>query len=282
MGTFSYERDLRKLQLKVLDIAKYFVQFCKNNNLTCYFCGGGCIGAIRHKGFIPWDDDLDFFMPRDSYEMLLTIWKDNDQYVLSYPNENLVNHELCATVQDIKTTYVKDYQKNIDTVHGIGIDIFPIDGCPTSKLDRWLQIINGYLFQLFCSQVIPIRHGGIKQNIAKLALTLITSKELRYKIWKQSENKIKKYKIADCNYVTEIYAGPGYMMNQYPKSAFESAIWVPFEDCLMPIPVGYDDYLRIAFGDYMSLPPEEKRVHGHDAIIIDLDKPYKDGNCTRC
>lgn len=64
------QTDLKEIQAVTLTMSKYFVQFCQENNLLCYFCGGGCIGAVRNQGFIPWDDDLDFFMPRPDYEKL--------------------------------------------------------------------------------------------------------------------------------------------------------------------------------------------------------------------
>lgn len=68
------QTDLKEIQAVTLTMSKYFVQFCQENNLLCYFCGGGCIGAVRSQGFIPWDDDLDFFMPRPDYEKLKKLW----------------------------------------------------------------------------------------------------------------------------------------------------------------------------------------------------------------
>ena len=85
---------------------------------------------------------------------------------------------------------------------------------------------------------------------------------------------MSKYKIDDCDAITEICAGLYYMKKRYPKQCFSRAVKYDFEDTKMPVPVGYDEYLKIAFGDYMKLPPEEKRKPGHDAILIDTERSY--------
>ena len=271
----NYDSELlKKVQAVDLEIAKFFVEFCKKKQLLCYFCGGGCIGAVRHKGFIPWDDDLDFFMPRDDYEKLKKLWKDTERYALLYPTELYNDHNIFVTLRDKKTTMIKPYQKNIDTVHGIAIDIFPLDGYPNSTFQRWCQIFWGLVYQLYCAQMIPQNHGGLTSFAGKIGLSLIKSPKMRYKIWKFAEKQMSKYRISECNAITEICAGPRYMKNKYPKEIFAGALFIDFEDTKMPVPVGYDKYLRIVFGDYMKLPPEDKRVTEHEGLIIDTDKPY--------
>lgn len=84
-----------------------------------------------------------------------------------------------------------------------------------------------------------------------------------------------KYPIEDCEYVTELCAGPHYMKNRYPREAFDRPVYREFEGYSMPIPQGYDAYLRIAFGDYRKLPPKEKQVAHHDVVLCDLDNSYK-------
>lgn len=275
MGMQIYDDELlNKVQQIDLEAAKFFVSFCKNHNIMCYFCGGGCIGAIRHKGFIPWDDDLDFFIPRDDYERLKRVWKDTDKYALLYPTETYNDHCMYITLRDKTTTMIKPYQEEIDTIHGISLDIFPLDGYPNSRISRFKQVIWGLIYQLYCAQVVPENHGKIVFLTGKIALGLIKNSKTRYKIWKKAEKEMSKYAIKDCNAITEICAGPGYMKNKYPKELFEEAVFVPFEDTEMPVPVGYDGYLRIAFGDYMKLPPAEKRTPQHDAVLIDPDNSF--------
>lgn len=268
--------QLRAIQNIDLEMAKQFVSFCEQNGLLTFFCGGGCIGAVRHRGFIPWDDDLDFFMPRDDYEKLKLLWKDTDRYSLLYPSKEYNDHNLFVTLRDKKTTMIKPYQKDMDIVHGISIDIFPLDGYPNNKIQRLSQVFWALVYQLYCAQIVPENHGKVIETIGKTALSIIKDKKKRYRIWKYAEKQMSKYDISECEAITEICAGPGYMKNKYPKECFEKAIYLDFEDTKMPVPVGYDTYLRIAFGDYMQLPPEDKRVPSHDAIVVDTERPYTD------
>ena len=120
----------RELQKKGLEMARYFKDFCEAHDLLFYFCGGCCIGAIRHKGFIPWDDDVDFFMPREDYEKLKVLWPreaDTQRYTLVTQTETLVDHNLFITIRDNNTTAVKPYQKGIDMCHGLAMDILPLE-----------------------------------------------------------------------------------------------------------------------------------------------------------
>ena len=271
----EYDRkQLKDIQNTILRMGKFFADYCSENGLLCYMCGGGCIGALRHKGFIPWDDDLDFFMPREDYEKLKKIWREHERYALIYPTETYNDHNMFMTLRDRQTTMIKTYQKDLDIVHGLAIDIFPIDGCPSSAFRRSGQLFWGLVYQLFCSRLVPEKHGKAVSLAGQSLLALVRSPKRRYRIWRYAEKQMSRYRIEDCEYITEICAGPGYMKNRYPKEAFEKRIDVPFENTTMPIPEGCDAYLSIAFGDYMTLPPEEKRRPSHESVITDVSNPY--------
>ena len=94
--------DLKAIQARSLEMAEYFVAFCKEHGLLCYLCGGGAIGALRNKGFIPWDDDLDFFMPRKDYEKLAELWPQyaDERYFLSKSSKDYVDRNLFITIRD--------------------------------------------------------------------------------------------------------------------------------------------------------------------------------------
>lgn len=269
--------ELDELQNKSIEMAKYFVDFCKKHDLICYLCGGGCIGTIRHQGMIPWDDDLDFFMPRKDYEKMWRLWKKENKtsdYVLEKSDESHVDYNLFVTIRDKKTTLIKPYQKDLNITHGVALDILPLDGYPDNKFQRKMQCFWALVYSLYCAQLVPQNHGAKVAMAGKIALGIVPWKKVRHAIWRFAEKQMIKYDIKDCKGITELCSGPGYMKNWYPKEAFDKAIFRPFEDGEMPIPVGYDAYLKIAFGDYMQMPPEEKRVGHHDALFMDLSKPY--------
>lgn len=269
---------LRKLQLKELDTLVYFKEFCDKNNLLFYLCGGCCIGSLRTGGFIPWDDDIDILMPRDDYEKLYKLW-DNDKherFKLLRTDEKIFTGNIFTTIVDAETTCVKANQAHLDIPFGIMMDIFPIDGCPKGKFKRTMQKLNAMIYSLFLAQIVPENHGGIMALGSKFLLSIVKSPKAREKKWRNAERRMSKYKISDCEYITELCEGVHSMQPEYPKEWFASAVYREFEGLQMPIPVGYDPYLKKAFGDYMTPPPEDKQKPHHDMILVDTERSYKE------
>lgn len=270
--------DLKDIQKKGLEMLIYLKKICDENNLTFFLCGGCCIGTIRHGGFIPWDDDVDVFMKRDDYEKLKTIWNstaDTEKYEIVFPNENLHTRNLFATINDNNTTFIKTHQKDLDINHGLVLDILPLDGCPSSNIKRKKQIFWALVYSIFCAQMVPTNHGKFVNMLGKGILSAVPSKKLRYKIYKFAEKQMTKYKINECEKITELCSGPVYMMNEYPKEIFQKTVYKQFEGYSMPIPFGYDEYLKMVFGDYMKLPPKDKQVPHHDTVFFDMNNSYK-------
>lgn len=269
---------LKKLQSKSLEILKYFKKFCEENDLTFYLCGGCCIGAVREKGFIPWDDDIDVFMPRNDYKKLYTLWNekaDTEKFSCLKNTKDKFVGNIFITIVDNNTTLIKPYQKELDIPQGVVIDVFPLDGCPSGKIKRRIQKFWAMIYSLYGAQVAPKKHGKMVNLVGNILLRLAPSKNIRYSIWSFAEKKMSKYSINECDKITELCAGPYYMKNEYPKSAFIRPVYKEFEYCMMPLPTGYDKYLSMAFGDYMNLPPKEEQKPHHDITFLDLDNSYK-------
>lgn len=270
--------DLDKLRRKGLEILLYFKDICEKNNLKFYFCGGCCIGAIRHKGFIPWDDDVDIFMPREDYEKLAEIWEeqaDTEKYSYVRTTKDHFTRLQFAMISDNETTFIKTRQWDLDTNHGVRIDILPLDGCPSGRFARKMQIMWGLIYSMFIVCEAHSSKGKLFEIIGKILLALAITDKNRYRVAKFAEKRMSRYKISDCEKITELCAWYQYMVNEYPKSAFEEQLYVDFEGYQLPIPVGYDDYLKMAFGDYMKLPPVESQVAKHDLVYYNLNEGYE-------
>ena len=270
---------LRDLQLKVLDILLYFNNFCKEHNLKFFLYGGSCIGAVRHKGFIPWDDDIDLLMPRDDYERLEGLWNkyaDTKRYSYCRSDKDINYKHPMTTIRDNNTTFIRDYQVDLDVNHGVRMDIIPYDGCPESKAKRFIQIGWAFIFHLFNREATTSTHFRHIGKIGEIILKIIKNKNTRYKIWKYAERQMAKYPINDdTKYVTDLVSAFRFIKLRYLKVFFDDTIFKEFEGHDMPIPGGYDGYLKMAFGDYMELPPEEEQEPKHGAIYIDLENSYK-------
>ena len=205
------KEEIKEIQEKSLEMALYFKQICEENNLLFYFCGGCCIGAIRHQGFIPWDDDVDVFMPRRDYEKLKRIWKlkaNTERYTLENSDRYHIDHNLFLNIRDNETTFIRPYQKELDISQGLILDVLPIDGCPSGKVQRKLQLVWTMIYSVYRAQLVPENHGKLVSKIGKLLLSIVPSKGLRYRIWTFAEKQMTKYKIEDCEFVTELCAGP--------------------------------------------------------------------------
>ena len=272
------KKDLARLHGELLDIMAEIIRVCEVCGIPYFIQGGTAIGALFNKGIVPWDDDIDILMPRDDYEKLYKLWDNdkNERFKLLRTDEKIFTGNIFTTIVDTETTCVKANQAHLDIPFGIMMDIFPIDGCPKGKFKRTMQKLNAMIYSLFLAQIVPENHGGIMALGSKFLLSIVKSPKAREKKWRNAERRMSKYKIADCEYITELCEGVHSMQPEYPKEWFASAVYREFEGLQMPIPVGYDPYLKKAFGDYMTLPPEDKQKPHHDMILVDTERSYKE------
>ncbi|MBQ4569261.1 MAG: LicD family protein [Ruminococcus sp.] len=273
-------KELRELQLCELEGLTFFDSFCRKHGLTYYLCGGCLIGAVRHKGFIPWDDDTDVLMPRPDYEKFLELYrKENPSQrfvLLDDSDANSFSGNIFAVLTDTDHTMVKDYQEDMDIPHGIPLDIFPIDGLAEKKLARYMQYFWVMVYSLFRAQMVPKNQGGLLAFGSRVLLGIFRNRKTRYKIWRFAEKRMTRYNFEESENVAEFCAGFYFMKKVYPRELIYSGTTeVEFEGRSFLAMKGYDEYLKIPFGNYMELPPEEQRIPHHEIIRLELNKPCR-------
>ncbi|MDU1973254.1 LicD family protein [Veillonella rogosae] len=269
----------KEIQEKELTMLLYFKEFCDKHYLRFYLCGGGLIGAIRHNGFIPWDDDLDLFMPRPDYEKLAELWPkyaDTERYTYCRTDRHHIYHDAGASIRDNNTTFINRHSMHEDICHGLALEIMPIDGCAPGKISRALQLMWAMTFALFNAQRLPDNKGPMYRALAGCIYKVFSSQSVRYHIWRFAEKQMTKYDFNTSKECTELIGSLKGMKLRHPQEDFASVVYKDFEGHQIPVMKGYERYLRLIWGDYMQLPPVEQRVAKHDAAFADLHTPYKE------
>lgn len=253
-----------EIQKYLLETVKVLSDFCENNNLRYYLSGGSLLGAVRHQGFIPWDDDIDIMMPRKDYEVLISEF-DNNTYEIVDCQTNKYYGAPYARMWDKRT--VREW-KNFDQISmGIYIDILPIDGYPNSE---FLSVIRDYyLLYLRKWRTISLRKTITEKDRFKVLqkiLKAINPHTANY--YSCKANLIGKKNSFETSSFVGVQSGTYHQQKERnPKSIFDHTIYFQFEDIQLPGPAGYDEYLKHLFGNYMQLPPEDQRIGRHDQIV---------------
>ena len=258
MREISLEES-KKIELDILlDIAK----FCEEHGLRYYLAYGTLIGAIRHKGFIPWDDDIDINMPRADYnEFLRTYNQEGKIYRVIDPRDKNARHPF-AKVIDTRTVKIEPMIEYNEPL-GIDVDIFPLDGMPENddQYNRWYdRLYKLYKKHTYC--ILTPNSKSWWQNL-KLRIRKIGVPKNKDVILDKTEALHKPYPYEKSTYIGAIACQWSWRGDRTKKDAYESAVDVDFEGLRFKAPVGYDTVLRNIYGDYMQLPPEEKRVTHH-------------------
>lgn len=259
--------ELRHLQLVILQIAKDIDELCRKNDITYYLLGGSAIGAIRHEGFIPWDDDFDIIMDNINYEKFIQICRTQLDPQKYYLQEGYVDWpcpfskiKLRGTVFKEPTCYVNETGEK-----GIFVDIFKMENSPSSVLGRrWQYFCAKYLL---CYSLLERgwNNPSLKKRLMTYAAFPLKIKAFRNLLLRQSE----KWNNMPTDYYG-YFAGPyHYGKCFFKKKDFANVIYVPFEDTKFPVPVGYDNWLKHVFGDYLTPPPIEEQK-GHHLVEIDF------------
>lgn len=249
----------REIQLSCLEVLRGFDALCRRHGLTYFLSGGTLLGAIRHRGFIPWDDDVDVMMPRKDYERLLHLPAEDKRWGL-YSLETKTDYgRPWARMTDENTRRANTALFTGDT-SGTYIDIFPIDGVPEKDFAAKLFYKRIRLLDMLSRTAMRNSIGEKErmQGLKKCAAALL--RPIGPRPFSKAMNRIaaRQDYNGKCRGVAMItHYGAREKM---PAEVFDHAVDVDFEGLCLPAPCGYDTYLTRLYGDYMQLPPEHRRV----------------------
>ncbi len=254
--------EVKQVELEILLV---FDSVCRENGLKYSMCAGTLLGAVRHQGFIPWDDDIDLCMPRPDYDKLIRLSRGGKifpEYLKLACFEEGTLDSPYMKIMDTRTG-IREENYTQQDVQSLWIDVFPVDGLP----DTWKETVRLYQkAQFLCKlSVATVVHAGygktlLKRVLKPLVVTPVSRMIGRRRIgeWLTGLAAKNPYeKRTYCGMVTWAWDGPGQRMK---RSEFEQLIDLPFEGhpiCAMSC---WDSHLHGVFGDYMKLPPEEDRI----------------------
>lgn len=248
--------ELKKIQLEIL---KYIHKFCIRNEIRYFLVYGTLIGAVRHRGYIPWDDDIDICMPRPDYERFLKLFnKNKSKYQIKAFELNNNFPYTFGKIEDLDTVLIEKTGYSFPI--GVNIDVFPIDG-----VDNDHKLIKK---QIFLRKLINLKtiiysneRNLIKNIVLYVGKFLLLPVSLKFLVGKMVK-KSKKYNYETADKVCILAMGTK-LNKPIDKKVFEDHLLVKFEDDQFYIPIGYDVFLKSIFDDYMKLPPEEERKSHH-------------------
>lgn len=272
MFNMKLEKDYkRKMQLKMLDMIKDIDKLCKENDIEYYLVYGSCLGAVRHKGFIPWDDDLDIGMTYDNYIKFLDLCEkelNKNKYYVQRPEKEKNYYLSFSKIRDITTTLIEERNHDIDIVYGLYIDVFPLVGVPSNKIKKMMLKINR-AFML--SANINIINNKVLKFVFNVMLKIFGKK----RILKYSTKKCFKYKCSDCDEWVSICDGDGFEKNICNKKIYGKPNYVEFEDTKLPVPQDCNKYLTGIYDNYMKIPSKEQiKKYEHTPYFLDLNLSY--------
>ena len=270
---FLVTKERKKIWAVELDLLIEFDRVCKKYGLQYYLIHGSLLGAIRHNGFIPWDDDIDVAMLRYDYEILLQIAQKEFRkpYFFQTPYTDNGYFFSFAKIRNGNTTGISIPFRNEQFNQGLFLDVFPLDNCPLEDAEKRYEKIK----ELIIDNSNYMRRKSPDEN-DKIRFAHHSGKNPMESI-KELERIQKMYAdCSDCEYVNNsaitIYPCKKLL---YTKDAFKKAIMHDFEGFTFPIPHGYKHILEVNYGDFLEMPPIEERGKWHDTLIANPDIPYK-------
>lgn len=268
------QAQLDKLHEILLMLANEVDRICKKNNINYSIIGGTMLGAVRHKGFIPWDDDIDIGLLRNEYQRFLDACKtDLDERFELVNTSTDSDYVYGFSKMLIKgTNFVQKGHENTTNKKGIFIDIFPYDVIPDSSFKRRIQKFKNYFYIKMLrqkSKVADEQNWGIKEKLIFRILDFLCIFRTKKSLVMALEKNMIKYNKTDGKYVSNMSGFYGYTKETLPKNYFDSYKRMEFENSELEVISKNIQALETIYGDYMQLPPVEQR-RTHEFVILDF------------
>lgn len=267
------QKSVHDVQEKILEVMKYVDRVCRANGITYFIMGGTALGAVRHGGFIPWDDDLDIFMtPAEYAKFKVAMEKDANPKFIIQEWRTTKKYLEYAKVRMNGTTFIEEGFKDRKDLHqGIYVDIMMLHKVPDSKFIKKLVYYESKFVTLYA-----LSQRNWKPKTKGQAKVLKLLKVLPCKLMAQiCYHRIYKYEDMQDGFKWCYWITPAkYRSGLFDKSFFEEPVDVPFEDTVLYGSKHIKDYLEYRYGDYMKLPSEEQQKAAVHAMIFDVNKDY--------
>jgi len=266
--------ECEKLHECLLMIAKEIKRICEKNNIKYFLIGGSLLGAVRHNGFIPWDDDMDIGMLRKDYDEFIRVCKydlGEAFHLCSLSTEEYYSRPFAKL--RLRGTYFPDYGQSENIDNGIYVDIFPIDVMPIGRFRQKVQILHIKLWRNSLSAKLSTFRGTRKNKIIYMILTsfrILPKKMLVRNLvkWETKYNNSTSF----CYYIN-FSSNYKYGREIFPKESLCGQMkYLPFEDTEFMVPSNYEAVLKQLYNDYMKLPPVDQQVFKHADGKIDFGK----------
>lgn len=269
-------KQLSEVQQHMMDMIKIMVKILDEEKIPYYIIGGTLLGAVRHNGFIPWDDDLDIAIPRGYYEKYLTLCKNKlpDFLKVRTYNDESYHHYYFARIVDTRY-HIKRLGSLVERQEELWIDIFPLDGLPNNPvlcgIHKLRLLTNKVLYHLASFDKVNINRPN-RPKSQKIIISLYMKspfkvKKSSYYYLNKIDKLLKKYPIEKSNYMMNFMGSTVPFKETMEKKHWGNGVKLPFEDMELTAPLDGKYYLKLMYGDFWQLPPKDKRNY-HAAEFI--------------
>lgn len=262
-------KDLNELKRIELNILQQIDKICREQGFRYWLCGGTLLGAVRHKGFIPWDDDIDIFMPRQDYNEFIKYCANHSTPFQLFSHETDDSYYRLYAKACAMNTLVEEYGDNLKLPStGIWVDIFPIDGLADSwekakGVIKSIEFKRNLLTAALWKKYFIGHSKSIIFTVGRFLLYIMGKFTNKWKLIKKIEKRYIKNDFDKMKYCGVAFGCYG-VREVVERKFFDDSVDIEFEGCLFKAPIGWSQYLNSIYGDYMQLPPEDKRVTQHE------------------